>query len=206
MAKVLSKIDIIDIDFINIFEMINENKITIIGISISSFMSGMITYFMRRRCRKFNQSPSRVANELSEIEFILIVYVAFLVILGFCGMMLDPISINFLYVFFLIIMVVVVGLNTYFNSFWLQQTQGNNIASNLKLNNLEHFEWNTIFNNICLAFLVAGGSVIFTYLSDMDNSSSFKLLDGFLIIFIVFGAPLIWLLRPIHITMNNIRK
>ena len=53
---------------------------------------------------------------------------------------------------------------------------------------------------------MAGGSVIFTYLSDIGNSSSFKLLDGFLIIFIVFGAPIIWLLRPIHITMNNIRK
>lgn len=47
---VSSKIDIIDIDFINIFEMINENKITIIIISILTLLSGIITSFMRRYC------------------------------------------------------------------------------------------------------------------------------------------------------------
>lgn len=195
------------IDYFDDFEMINENKITIIKILTLTLLSGIFTYFIRRHCYKFNQSFSRDANELSRIEFFGIVYAALLVFLGYYGMNLHPISIDFIYVFFLIIMVAVISLNIYFSSFWLQQTQGNDIASNLELNKLEHVEWNTMFNNICLAFLVAAGSVIFTLISQKDNLNSFKvLLDGFLIIYIVFGAPIIWLLRPIHITMNNIRK
>lgn len=189
------------------FEIINENKITIIIILILAFLLGIITYSNRRYCQRFTQSFSRDANELSRIDFFSIGYACCLVLLGFLGMILPPISINFLYVFIFIIMAVVVGLNTYFSGFWQQKTQDNDITSNLELKKLEHIEWSIMFNNVCLAFLVAIGSVIFTYFSQMDNSINNKmLLDGFIIIQIVFGIPIIWLLRPIHITMNNIRK
>lgn len=195
------------IEIFDNFEIINENKITIIIILILAILLMIITYFNRRYCQKFTQSFSRDANDISRIDILSIGYACFLVFLGFFGMILPPISINFLYVFILIIMAVVVGLNTYFSGFWQQRIQDNDITSNLELKKLEHFEWSIMFNNVCLAFLVAIGSVIFTYFSQMDNSINNKmLLDGFIIIQIVFGIPIIWLLRPIHITMNNIKK
>lgn len=196
------------VEIFNNFEIINENKITIIIILILAFLSGIITYIVQRYCQRFTQSFLRDANELSRIDIISIGYTLSIVILGFIGMRLPPISINFLYIFILTIMAVVVGLNTYFSGFWQQRTQDNDITSNLESKKLEHVEWSIMFNNGCLAFLVAMGSVIFTYFSQIDNSISCSnmLLDGFIIIQIVFGVPILWLLRPIHITMNNIIK
>jgi len=132
------------IEIFNNFEIINENKITIIIILLLAFLSGIITYFSQRYCQKFTQSFLRDANDISRIDIVSVGYTLSIVILGFIGMRLQPISTNFLYVFILIIMAVVVGLNTYFSGFWQQRTQDNDITSNLELKKLEHVEWGRV--------------------------------------------------------------
>jgi hypothetical protein len=194
------------IQIFNNLKIIWENKITIIIILILAILSGLITYLFRRYCQRFTQSFLRNANELSRIDIFSIGYAVFLCLLAGIALLLPPISINFLNISIFLIMVVIVSLNTYFCSFWNQQ----NINANLELIKMEHDEWIIMFNNACLAFLVGIGGVVFAYFATtkVDNSSSFikMFLDGFLILQIVFGGPIIWLLRPIHINLNNIRK
>lgn len=198
------------IQIFNNLKLIYENKITFIIILILACLSGIITYLFRRYCQKFSQPYSRNANKLSRMEFFSIGYIAILFLLAVVALSIPPISINLLYISIFIMLVVIVGLNTYFSDFWIQQTKNKDINANLEIIKLEHAEWILMFNNVCLTMIVGIGSVIFAYFTTikLDSPISFikMFLDGFLILQIVFGGPIIWLLRPIHINLNNIRK
>ena len=122
-------------------------------------------------------------------------------------LLLYPSSTNSLYILILGLLVLVVSLNIYFSGFWLKRIKGGDSVINTYALKMEHVEWSNFSNNVCLVFIVTTGGIFINYYSTSDATSLFtSYIDHILIIYVTFLTPIIWLLRPIHATMYQIRK
>ena len=101
-------------------------------------------------------------------------------------------------------MMVSVSLNTYFGSFWGEiGLAGLNSDDALRA---AHDRWGVIFNNVCNALMVSVAGLVINPPDQKETSTPWKVyMTGFLSIYILFGGPIVWLLRPIHSTMVQIR-
>jgi len=184
----------------SLIDMVKKDIFTLIGYLIYAIMTGIITYLFRKKIYNFKRSFLRDSNMISKGDLLTIIYTGLLVLLGLIAFLSIHASINFIYVIVLIIMVTVVGLNTYFGSFWQATVFDSN--SNLDALKLEHSEWSTIYNSVMISLIIFVGGIIFTYFA----SNSQRMFDGVVIAYNVLGTPIIWLLRPVHVTMARIRK
>ena len=204
------------IEAIDSFEKFAENKKSIIISLILAIVSGIVTYYIRKWVFKLKQPNIKDPNELTVENVFAIAHGSSLGSIGLVMLALAPTSIDFLYILILGIFIIMVTLNTYFSSFWLKRIQGENSVLNIDALKLEHVEWSHYSNNVCIVFLLLTG-IFLTYYSTSNTSSLlasnnglFNILKNYinmiLIIYVVFLTPIIWLLRPIHVTMNQIRK
>jgi len=206
------------IEFFCTLKELIDNWFILTAILVCATLSGAITYLIQRRVRGMQPSLSRDANRLTGNDLLSFVHVGSLGALGLILMPSTPTPIGFVYVVIFISMVMEVALNTYFGGFWRKGAQGEDATQNPKALELEHNEWTCIFNNLCLVTIVSTAGAILGYLgtpiksspaviSSAPNLNLLKIsMDGFLIAYAVFGTPVVWLLRPIHVTMACIRK
>jgi len=204
------------IEFFDSFGKVAENKIPIIASIILAIMSGIVTYIIRYLLFKLDQPIIKNPNEFTKENFMGIAHASTLTILGLFILIIPPISINFLYVLILSVFMILISLNTYFIRFWLKRFQGDDSFISIDALKLEHLEWSHIFNNVCLALLLITG-IFITYYSTPNvsslltsNTDIYHILMNYiniiLIVYVTFMTPIIWLLRPIHITMETIRN
>ena len=187
----------------NSFFNIVKNNQFLIGIcTFFSILAGLITYKFRKKMFGLERTLENDSNIVIKVDWLNFIYICLMVLMGL-GIFSLFNNINIKYIFVFIILVVVSTLNIYFSSFWRLTIKGKNIKCYLKSLKLEHEEWSIIYNSVLLGVIVFAGGMAFT---NFDSGSSKIYMDGILIIYNVLGAPILWLLRPIHITMVRIRK
>ena len=187
----------------NSFYDIVKNNLYLIGICTAySILAGLITYIFKKQISKFERTLEKDSNIISEVDGLNFIYTSFMVFTGF-GIFSSFTNIDTTSIFVFIILIFVATLNIYFSSFWRLTIKGENIRSYLESLKLEHQEWSIVYNSILIGVILFAGGISFT---NINSNSSNIYTDGILITYNVLGAPLVWLLRPIHITMVCIRK
>lgn len=174
---------------------------------IISILAGIVSYFARRLIYNTKRSLVKDSNFITKGDVIGIIYTGFLIVLGLKSLSIVPNS-NPIYSIMLIIMAISIGLNSYFGSFWRLTMLDSNKNLRLEALKLEHREWSSIYNSVIVGILVVLGGFALTFFTNSNSmiySPNFYS-DGILVAYIVFGAPILWLLRPIHFTMARIRK
>lgn len=172
---------------------------------IISILAGIVSYFARRLIYNTKRSLVKDSNFITNGDVIGIIYTGFLIVLGLKSLSIVPNS-NPIYSIMLIIMAISIGLNSYFGSFWRLTMLDSNKNLKLEALKLEHREWSSIYNSVIIGIIVVLGGFTLTFFTNSMIYSLDFYRDGILIAYIVFGAPILWLLRPIHFTMARIRK
>jgi len=184
------------------FDLVENNKCLIGKYIAISILAGLITYIFRKHIFKFERPLEKDSNIVSKVDMLNFIYTSIMILIGL-GIFLSFTNIDITYVFIFIILVVVVTLNIYFSSFWRLTIKGKDIRYNLESLKLEHEEWTIIYNSVLFGVILFAGGIAFT---NFDSNSSKIFIDGLLITYDVLGAPILWLLRPIHTTIVRIRK
>lgn len=139
------------------------------------------------------------------------------------------------YFFPRIILSVVIGLNFYFSRFWRQKLIPVSIPTpiNMEILKTRHSEWSYIVNALILIFFGAFAVVMYTYYLNTNadtvhiyintkcieetkyivkannSSSTINFVTFFDILIVSYNtifAPILWLLRPVHLDMARIRN
>lgn len=173
----------------------------IIKYVLLSLFIGILTFVFRKKVIKSERKFPTSSDTIFRIDWISSLYFTIAILVG-GGLLLSFNTISGKYLLVYIILIVVISLNFYFGSFWCLDIENALNTYNLELLKIEHSEWTTIYNSALIGILVFTGGITFT---NFGLSSAHSLLDGIIISHVVFGAPIIWLLRPIHITMGRIR-
>lgn len=183
-------------------EIIKTNYELIIIYTCLSIVIGILTFIFRKIVIKSEREFEIISDTIFRVDWISSFYFT-IAIFGGGGVLLLFHTITSKYILIYIILIVVISLNFYFSSFWILGIENDSNKYNLELLKIEHEEWTTVYNSVLFGILVFTGGITFT---NLGLSSPNSYLDGIIISHVVFGAPIIWLLRPIHITMGRIRK
>jgi len=186
---------------INFLDIVKNNQYEIIKYIVYSISAGLITYIFRKKIFELKRPLEKDSNIVSKVDLLNFIYTSLMVLIGF-GIFFSFTYADITYILMFLIMVVVITLNIYFGSFWRLTLIDINRSSLVSLK-LEHGEWTSIYNSVLIGVIVFAGGIFFT---NYNSNSSIIFIDGLLIIYVVLGAPILWLLRPIHTTMVRIRK
>jgi hypothetical protein len=165
---------------------------------------GIFTFFCRKGVMKKERKLKRNPDTMFDIDWLSASYfIVAIIVGGLCFISFENIKGKHITIYMNLILVI--SLNFYFSSFWCSSGKvcSNNNTSKLKSLELEHSEWSTIYNSVLYGVLILVGGITF---KSFGADATYSCLDIFIVSFIVFGGPIIWLLRPIHITMQRIRK
>jgi len=181
-------------------------------LAVLSTIAGLVTIHYRKKALHQHRTFYRDATILTTPDRQTIILGFTLLAAGSLGVLLPPRRVDFHHLLMFVLMVISVGLNTYFGSFAFERTAFQDYDSHIESLKLAHQEWSTIFNNVCLALLVTVGGIALGFMKpnpEFPNSPSSvieTMMDAVLIWYFVLGAPILWLLRPIHNLMASIRR
>lgn len=184
------------------FDIVKNNQCLIVKYTAYCISAGLITYIFRKKILKLERTLEKDSNIVLNVDWLNFIYTSFMVLIGL-GIFSSFTTIDMTYIFVFLILVVVVSLNIYFSSFWRLTIKGKNLNFYLESLKLEHEEWSIIHNSVLFGVILFAGGIAFT---NFNSNSSNIFIDGVLITYDVLGAPILWLLRPIHTTMVHIRK
>ena len=190
--------------FIDIIKalIIKTNYQLIVKYTLLSLLLGILTFVFRKKVIKSERKFEKKSDTILRVDLIGSIYFTIAIIVG-GGILLSFDTVTKKYFLIYIILMLVISLNLYFGSFWRLIIEGNSYKCNLESLKIEHLEWTTMYNSVLIGIIVFTGGITFT---NFGSNSSLSYFDGVLVSHVVLGAPVIWLLRPMHITMARIRK
>jgi len=191
----------------------------LVGTVSCAVLAGTTSYWIRRRIRRASKSVFKDPTTFSQNDWFSLGYGATLFLLGIGAMAFPPAASNLLYIFMMAIMAAVLALNTYFVAYWHDREGSVASSKGAEGAKLEHAEWALLFANTTTAFLVTIGGAVVSYLilqgTRIPTVPGFKerppqptwsiYVDGFLMWYCGIGPPILFLLRPMHAAMVQIR-
>jgi hypothetical protein len=209
--SVSSKPEIVRLDAIHSYVW------TYIVILICALVAARATVFYRqavlRSSRAFYYDPTILAKP----DVLTLLQAIWLLGSGFVAFVCRPTTKEIFPMLMFVLMIVSVGLNTYFSRFWYHGSPEPNSTVGPEALKLAHSAWIIIFQSVCQSLMVgfvagAIGSLVGKGGGDLvgDGGPSQQptwkpYLDIFAIVYTLLGAPIVWLLRPINATLAAIR-
>lgn len=203
------------LDLLTSVDAMVVNRLLLSAIVVCAFMAALATYVTRCRTHETALSFTVDQNRLTPTDWLAAIHAIAFGVFGLLALSLPPTSAHPHYALMLVVMVAALGLNTYFMPYWRAAAFQASDPIGVEALKLQHTEWSGMFANACLGFLVAMGGAVYALFAafgpdagavgGLRPSPLGLFLDGLLLGYCVLGPTIVWLLRPMYVTMVRIR-